>query len=562
MSASSVSFKKKRKTLPREIAIHEANKQKSGTDHASIDGSRELIDSGLILAESFHVGKYGTRTISDKAKEMKIRMGSSHIKQSENAVRTGKKLFESDVRGKERDVKQKKMTSKEKFRKLRFSTVMNKLLLKIHTNRGQEESGIKRTVQTFLIGGMAGIVGHIVLTALPVLLVIMLLYNSPFALFMPELKKGENIREVLAGYYQEFNQEIDEETQRNGTTITYAGGQSGISNFRDVLMVYMVKYYTGTGEIGTVVTDKAKENLRTVFDEMNYFKNETTTRTIRTGESLGQVVTSGYCSCSICCGQWAGGPTASGVMPTPNHTLAVDANTPFVPIGTKVLLNGREYTVEDTGDFARFGVQFDVYCADHTTAQNWGHQSFECYLASGNVQEIEVSTNTVNVYHLTYEEYIADGNLTEEQTELLRKMMTSDIWGNFSDGTIGSMVATEALTKVGCAYDQNRRYEEGFYDCSSLVERLYRDVAGINLPTTAATQGKYCYESGRTVTADMLQPGDLIFYSYEENGRFMNISHVAIYVGNNRMVHAANPSRGVVYDPFRTSNLNLYGRPY
>ena len=76
---------------------------------------------------------------------------------------------------------------------------------------------------------------------------------------------------------------------------------------------------------------------------------------------MGQVVTSGYCNCSICCGQWSGGPTASGAMPTANHTIAVDASNPFVPMGTHVIMNGVEYVVEDTGAFARYGVQFDVY---------------------------------------------------------------------------------------------------------------------------------------------------------------------------------------------------------
>ena len=87
----------------------------------------------------------------------------------------------------------------------------------------------------------------------------------------------------------------------------------------------------------------------------------TETRNVRVGESLGQVVTSGYCNCRICCGVWSGGPTASCAYPTANHTIAVDASNPFVPIGTKVVMNGVEYTVEDTGAFARYGVQFDVY---------------------------------------------------------------------------------------------------------------------------------------------------------------------------------------------------------
>ena len=47
--------------------------------------------------------------------------------------------------------------------------------------------------------------------------------------------------------------------------------------------------------------------------------NETVTETatVRVGESLGQVVTSGYCNCPICCGIWSGGPTASGAYQLP-----------------------------------------------------------------------------------------------------------------------------------------------------------------------------------------------------------------------------------------------------
>lgn len=123
--------------------------------------------------------------------------------------------------------------------------------------------------------------------------------------------------------------------------------------------------------------------------------NETVTETttVRVGESLGNVVTSGYCNCPICCGIWSGGPTASGVYPTANHTLAVDASNPFVPMGTKVVMNGVEYTVEDTGAFARYGVQFDVYYDSHSAASAHGHQTWECFLADDNgSREVEVNT--------------------------------------------------------------------------------------------------------------------------------------------------------------------------
>lgn len=46
--------------------------------------------------------------------------------------------------------------------------------------------------------------------------------------------------------------------------------------------------------------------------------------------------------------------------------------------------------------------------------------------------------------------------------------------------------------------------------------------------TTAAAEAQGLDEAGKTVTYDQLQPGDLIFYSFTSNGRYMNISHDAL----------------------------------
>ena len=312
--------------------------------------------------------------------------------------------------------------------------------------------------------------------------------------------------------------------------------------------------------------EQVKPELDALFAEQYHLTTEavnetvTETATVRVGESLGQVVTSGYCNCPICCGIWSGGPTASGAYPTANHTLAVDASNPFVPMGTKVVMNGVEYTVEDTGAFDRYGVQFDVFCADHATASAWGHQTFEAFLADGDENEITVTKKGCYVKNLNYEDYIALGKLTEKEEELLREVMSEEFRNEIPSFGVGSDVANLALTKVGCKYSQEHRYEEGYYDCSSLVQRLYQEV-GISLPAIASTQGEFMVTHGLEVTEGELEPGDLIFYSYEQNGQFRNISHVAIYVGNGRMVHAANSRRGVVNDPFNPSNIGLYGRP-
>ena len=77
-----------------------------------------------------------------------------------------------------------------------------------------------------------------------------------------------------------------------------------------------------------------------------------------------------YCPCAACCGT-ANNPTASGVMPTANHTIAADLS--IYPIGTKISINGTIYTVEDTGG-AINGRRFDIYFNSHQEALNFGRQ--------------------------------------------------------------------------------------------------------------------------------------------------------------------------------------------
>ena len=391
--------------------------------------------------------------------------------------------------------------------------------------------------------------------------ILAVIYNSPLAIFFPLPDTGyDNPRTVLSEYYRDFNSQITS-LEGQGYVIMYRNSEDGVpvSNFNDTLMVYMVKY--GTGQAAYVMDDEGKKNLKEVFDEMNYCDNSSSKTQIPAGASLGEVVTTGYCNCSLCCGKWAGGHTASGTVPKADHTLAVDAHSPKVPMGTKIVMNGKTYKVEDTGDFAKYGTDFDIYFDSHAAAQAWGKRKVEAFLAEGDEDTVEVSVSGTLVHNLTYRDYLALDKLTEEQKDWLESMMGDEMRDSFQVGTGGQAVAELAMTKIGCQYSQDKRYEEGYYDCSSLVQRLYKE-AGIDLPTTAAAQGEYCYKNAMVINKKDLKPGDLIFYSYEKNGEFRNISHVAIYVGDGKMVHAANPSRGVVLDPLRTNKVVFYARPY
>lgn len=122
-----------------------------------------------------------------------------------------------------------------------------------------------------------------------------------------------------------------------------------------------------------------------------------------------------------------------------------------------------------------------------------------------------------------------------------------------------------ALSKVGYPYSQDLRDSGTHFDCSSLAYYAWQN-AGVNImyegANTAAAESKFCYDHNYLVNYEEMQPGDLIFYSYSKNGRFFNITHVAIYVGNGMVVEAANERIGVVYRPVQSRfSIVFIGRP-
>ena len=93
------------------------------------------------------------------------------------------------------------------------------------------------------------------------------------------------------------------------------------------------------------------------------------------GTYLGRFKLTGYCSCSICTGQWSGGSTASGTTPTAGRTIAMGG----VPFGTKLMINGQVYTVEDRG--TAYG-HVDIFCSSHSEALSFGVQYADVYQLS------------------------------------------------------------------------------------------------------------------------------------------------------------------------------------
>lgn len=75
-------------------------------------------------------------------------------------------------------------------------------------------------------------------------------------------------------------------------------------------------------------------------------------------------------------------------------------------------------------------------------------------------------------------------------------------------------------------------------DCSGMVAYVYRNAAGVDLPHNA----KEIASLGRSVRRNSVRPGDLVFF----NTLGRPFSHVGIYIGDGRFVHASTSSQRVV----------------
>ena len=344
----------------------------------------------------------------------------------------------------------------------------------------------------------------VAMVAIPVIAVIAILYNSPFALFLPPLESGDTVQTVTSAYVQEFNRDVNTKvSEHTGCDIgeivyvDYEGMEETPSNYYDIMAVYMVKY--GVGDTATVINDTSKGWLQAVVNDMCSYTTNT---------------------------------------------------------GTK--------DVEETDD-------------------------------EGSVTTVTKSVLYVNVTLKSYRDMISVYGFNSDQVEMLEQIMSPDFMGQLGYAGSGSgggggspgvssmtedeinailsgitdsrqkAVCSYALHRVGYPYSQDLRDSGNYYDCSSLAYYSWKD-AGVDIShggaTTAAAEAQGLDEAGNTVSYDPLQPGDLIFYSFTSNGRYKNISHVAVYVGNGKVVEALNESLGVVYrDVASTGKIVVIGRP-
>ena len=257
---------------------------------------------------------------------------------------------------------------------------------------------IKKLITLLFLPFIIIIVVLVILIALIVGILLLIIYCSPLSIFFPLPDTAtDDIRIVLSRYYQEFNAKVSS-YESNGMTVTYQNSKDGVItvNFKDTLMVYLTLYADGAP--GFIMDDQGRANLKKVFDEMNYIDEGRTERQVKVGDSIGKVFVTAYCPCRECSGPH-GHATASGKKAKEGQTVAVDAYDPIVPMGTKVVIDGHVYTVEDTGDLHKYGNEFDIFYEKHEDTGKWGRRKVEVFLADkdGKAPENSEDNGTDNV---------------------------------------------------------------------------------------------------------------------------------------------------------------------
>ena len=120
-----------------------------------------------------------------------------------------------------------------------------------------------------------------------------------------------------------------------------------------------------------------------------------------------------------------------------------------------------------------------------------------------------------------------------------------------------SNVLSRAVNVLGTPYRWGGSSPSKGFDCSGLVKYAFNDVAAVDLPRTSNAMAS---GHGQKVDRKDLKPGDLLFFKLKSR----QVNHVAIYLGNDRFIHAPRRGKSVSIDtlkkPFWNKNYVIAKR--
>ena len=363
--------------------------------------------------------------------------------------------------------------------------------------------------------------GWIVIVIILIIAVIMLVISSPFGAFanesdgeMPTL--SEVVQEINGEYTSAINKIIIDAGEIDEVVIEGETASSGYSpsNWIDVLAVFSVKSTINDNpdeymDVAIMDTEKIKA-LKDIFWQMNSIAYEIEEEPVPIPEPTPNPTQ-------------AQNPTQTAeISPTPEPTPEV-IRTLIITMASKTYIQGSE-----------------IY--DFTDEQY-------------KVLEEMMSPQYIAMYMELCGMDTFNGLTPEQLSRLINEL---------PEGELGSVIVEYALTRLGHPYSRQLRGQGNYVDCSYFARWCYQQ-AGVSHFTagTAAEQARYCVNNNLCISNSDLQIGDLIFWSFHTNGRFMDITHVGIYAGNGYVIDASSYRGMVVYRPiFGESSIVVCGRPH
>jgi cell wall-associated NlpC family hydrolase len=129
---------------------------------------------------------------------------------------------------------------------------------------------------------------------------------------------------------------------------------------------------------------------------------------------------------------------------------------------------------------------------------------------------------------------LTDGNLLDRIGEVSNRVEAK-----------ASALVVGALGFLGVPYRRGGNTAETGFDCSGFVRAIYQQTAGLLLPRKASEQAA----ATEKIDKSELKPGDLVFFNTMRRA----FSHVGIYVGNGKFIHAPKPGGEVRVEDMGTS---------
>lgn len=143
---------------------------------------------------------------------------------------------------------------------------------------------------------------------------------------------------------------------------------------------------------------------------------------------------------------------------------------------------------------------------------------------------------------------LKERGLINQITDQLSQQISNQLSGPLQTarntfGGKASELVIQAMGLLGVPYKRGGISEEKGFDCSGFVRYMFEKSVGLVLPRRAEDQAKVTEEINRSE----LKPGDLVFF----NTMKRTFSHVGIYVGEGKFIHAPRPGKSVRVDDMR-----------